>query len=138
MRDKKSIEKNENVVIRVLENDDDLRGDKFTIPEETFTFLEHVDTMHIADIVPGTIRGNHYHIDQKESLIVLHKDAWTLGWGAPESDMVKTRNFEGCGAVLVEIGPHVAHAVSNAGSKPLTIIALSNGQRSRDGKETIR
>ena len=128
----------EDVVVRILENSGDHRGDHFLILQETLTFLGGIDTMHIADILPGSIRGNHYHVDQKESVIVLHKDTWTLGWAAPESNTVKSREFTGSGAVSIEIGSHVAHALSNTGTKSLTIIALSDGMKKRDGVNTVR
>jgi len=134
----KIIEIDEDIVIRALENSGDHRGNHFLISHETFAFLGGVDTMHVADILPGSIRGNHYHIDQKESVIVLHKGSWTLGWAAPESNTVKSREFTGAGAVLVEIGSHVAHALNNTGMKPLTIIAFSDGKQSRNGLETVR
>jgi dTDP-4-dehydrorhamnose 3,5-epimerase-like enzyme len=139
MLDEKNVNRSEGVIIKTLANKGDHRGDNFMVPHEPFSVFGNVDTMHIADILPGAIRGNHYHVDQKEILVVLFKDSWKLGWTAPKSDNVNTRNFNGTGAVLIEIGPHVAHALCNIGKKPMTIVAVYNEYKDRNGcSQTVK
>jgi oxalate decarboxylase/phosphoglucose isomerase-like protein (cupin superfamily) len=140
MLDKKNSNKtDEDIIIKTLDNSGDHRGDNFLVPHESFASFGKVDAMHIADIQPGAIRGNHYHIDQKEILVVLFKDSWQFGWGASDSDNIKTRDFNGAGAVLIEISPQVAHAVSNTGDKPMTIVAVYDAQKTGGaGSQTVR
>jgi len=138
MLDKKNVNGVEDIIIKTLENKGDHRGDNFMVPHEPFAFFGNVDTMHIADVLPGAIRGNHYHIDQKEILVVVFEDSWKFAWGASASDNLNTRDFKGAGAVVIEISPQVAHAVSNTGAKPMTIVAVYDGQKPRDGSQTAR
>ncbi len=129
----------DDVVITMLHNNGDHRGDNFMISHEIFSLFGKIDTMHVADILPGALRGNHYHIAQKEILLVIFKDSWEFGWGACASEIPCIRKFSGSGGVLIQIPPHIAHALKNTGRVPMTIAAIYSEQKAKTvGDQTVR
>lgn len=110
--------------LRVLADGGDERGSSFALPA---TWLQAVDgpvDVHLSTLVPKAVRGNHFHRDRRELLIVVHQDAWSLHWDTGEGTAVHSRTFEGSGAVLVEVEPLASHAVRNDGGADLLITGL--------------
>jgi predicted RNase H-like nuclease len=100
----------------------DARGHSYAVP----LAIAAVKECHIATIRPGAIRGNHYHTQRHELLVVLHSDRWTLLWDEGEGTAVESRSFEGTGAVLMDADPLCAHAVRNDGASELQIVSLGD------------
>ena len=114
------------IEIKKLENNGDKRGALYNISDTDMKFLDKVKNTHFGRISPGSIRGNHYHHQTKEMLIITYSDRWTLAWSEKDSTDVFKRKFAGSGAVLIKINEKTAHSVKNNGDKDLEIIALSN------------
>jgi len=114
------------IEIKKLENYGDKRGALYNISDTDMKFLDKVKNTHFGRISPGSIRGNHYHHQTKEMLIITYSDRWTLAWSEKDSTEVLKRKFAGSGAVLIKINEKTAHSVKNNGDKDLEIIALSN------------
>ena len=114
------------IEIKKLENYGDKRGALYNISDTDMKFLDKVKNTHFGRISPGSIRGNHYHHQTKEMLIITYSDRWTLAWSEKDSTEVFKRKFAGSGAVLIKINEKTAHSVKNNGDKDLEIIALSN------------
>ena len=114
--------------LRIIPADDrgDARGSSFTLPQSCLQFLAAVRDVHVADIVPGAVRGNHYHQQRREVLCIRHTDAWSLHWDNGPGTEVRRQNFTGSGLVLVEIEPEVSHAVRNDGSAVLHLVGFSD------------
>ena len=100
----------------------DNRGSSFGIDVP----FASVGECHVATIRPGAMRGNHYHEQRRELLVVLYADRWTLLWDEGEATPVQSRTFEGSGAVLMEADPFCAHAVRNDGAKELQVFVLGD------------
>ena len=100
----------------------DARGSSFGV-ELPFTSIEEC---HVATIRPGAIRGNHFHTQRREVLVVMYSDRWTLLWDEGEGTAAESRTFEGTGAVLLEAEPLCAHAVRNDGASDLHIVSLGD------------
>jgi hypothetical protein len=81
---------------------------------------------HVATIRPGAIRGNHFHLQRSEVLVIMYTDRWTLLWDEGEGTPVQQRAYEGSGAVVLEASPRTAHAVRNDGAHDLQIISLGD------------
>jgi dTDP-4-dehydrorhamnose 3,5-epimerase-like enzyme len=111
----------------VLKDSGDRRGSSFQTGSEWLAFLGSIDDAHIAAILPGAVRGNHYHRLRREAIAVLFTDAWQLAWDQGEGTEVRVEHFSGAGAVMVEADAQAAHAIANTGSAPLWIVALSHG-----------
>src|SRR5689334_15828398 len=110
-------------MVRIFELVDrgDQRGSSYTLQSQQFSFLGSVVDVHFSTTLPGHIRGNHFHREQKEVLVVRYEDSWTMAWDQGEGTTPAFRKFEGAGTVVVEIGPLAGHAVRNDGQKPLLI-----------------
>jgi len=111
----------------ILENSGDQRGLSFQTGQQWIDFLGKLDDAHIATILPGAIRGNHYHLQRREVIAVLFNDEWQLAWDRGFDTAASVKQFSGAGAVLVEVDPGASHAVANTGTTLLWIIGLSNG-----------
>jgi oxalate decarboxylase/phosphoglucose isomerase-like protein (cupin superfamily) len=114
------------IQISQLHNRGDARGFSFTIPAQAFDFLGRVADMHLASIIPGAVRGNHYHLRKQEAIIFLPDTMWSLHWDEGEGTAVQHRSFDGGTAVLALISPGTSHAVRNDGDAPLWLVACSS------------
>jgi dTDP-4-dehydrorhamnose 3,5-epimerase-like enzyme len=124
--------------ILVLEDYGDSRGASFSAPPAYLDFLGATKDLHIAAIRPGCVRGNHFHAERREVIVVVHDDAWSLHWDTGEGTQVSSRAFEGAGAVAVALPPHAAHAIRNDGAALLWIFASTNGRYSADAPDAYR
>jgi hypothetical protein len=64
--------------------------------------LQH---LHVATTLPGHTRGNHAHRVQREILLVLHSDRWSLYWDTGPGTAVGRRAFDGTGAANPDVVP---------------------------------
>ncbi len=114
--------------LRILRLPDagDFRGSSFTAPISSLQFLGSVRDMHIADIGPGAVRGNHFHEHRREVLCIRYTDSWSVHWDSGANTEIQRETFSGSGLVLVEIEPLISHAVRNDGSSPICMVALSD------------
>jgi hypothetical protein len=58
---------------------------------------------------------------ERELLVVLHEDSWTLAFDSGDNTPVETRAFSGTGAVRVEIDPGSAHAIRKRHKPPCPV-----------------
>ncbi|HET7435665.1 MAG TPA: DUF429 domain-containing protein [Thermoanaerobaculia bacterium] len=100
----------------------DARGNSFSIDVP----FASIGDCHVATIRPGAVRGNHFHEQRREILVVLYTAPWTLLWDEGEGTPVQSQTFTGSGAVLMEADPLCAHAVRNDGSAELQIFSLGD------------
>ena len=120
-----------------LQNCGDKRGVLYNIPDTDMKFLDMIKNTHFGRISPGAIRGNHYHGQTKEILIISYSDIWTLVWAKKDSAEISKKEFIGSGAVLIKINEEIAHSVENNGEKDLEIIALSNRIFSKEDPDSF-
>ena len=114
------------IEIKAIENYGDTRGALYNISDDELKFLDKIQNIHFGKIRPNSIRGNHYHRQSKEMLIISYSDAWTLAWAEKDSAQIFTKEFAGFGAVMIKINDGIVHALKNNGDKDLELIALSN------------
>lgn len=116
------------LIFHVLPDGGDERGSSFALPATWLGSAGGPVDVHVTTLVPGGVRGNHFHRERRELLIVVHQGAWSVHWDeGSEGTPVRSRVFEGRGAVLIEVPPLVSHAVRNDGSAVLQITGLSDG-----------
>ena len=120
----------------LLPDTGDLRGSSFQTGTAWLAFLSGVADAHIAIILPGCVRGNHFHARRREVIAVLHADAWQAAWDRGAETPVTVREFSGAGAVLLEVDPGAAHAIANTGQAPLWIVGLSHGAWDPDAADS--
>jgi predicted RNase H-like nuclease len=102
------------VRITAIPPQNDTRGARFQMNDE----------WHAVTIRPGAIRGNHYHLEGRKTIIVLHTDRWTFAFDEGEGTPMQTRTFEGTGAVHIELEPFSGHALRNDGASDLQVFVL--------------
>lgn len=124
--------------ITPLQDNGDERGSSFSIAEEWFKFLGSVLDAHIATLQPGHIRGNHYHLERYEMIIVVSGEKWSLYWDSGPETEIQRRQFTSKGAVLIEVEPLASHAIRNEGLADLWIVALSNRRYDPQNPDTYR
>lgn len=124
--------------IRALKDHSDNRGFSYEIPGNICTDIGQFEHAHVAAILPGHVRGNHFHLERTETLVVTWEDTWELGWCEQDSDIVQQRAFKERGAVALRIPPGVAHALANSGTRPLYLLALSDTPYSVERPDTVR
>ena len=120
----------QNIEIIELENYGDLRGALYNVPNADLQFINKIQNIHFGRIKSGSIRGNHYHHQSKEMLIITYSDTWTLAWKEKDSAEISEKDFTGSGTVLIKVKERVVHSVKNTGDRDLEIIALSNRESS--------
>jgi oxalate decarboxylase/phosphoglucose isomerase-like protein (cupin superfamily) len=114
------------IQISELGNSGDVRGFSFTTPPQALDFTGRIADIHLASTAPGKVRGNHYHLRRRESILLLPGTAWSLHWDEGEGMAAQHRSFDGSSAVLVSVSPGSSHAVRNNGAGPLWLVASSS------------
>lgn len=118
--------KNEKVRMTQLEDSADVRGSSFTPSILWQRLLSNNMDIHLMTLRPGFVRGNHYHRNRFEVLLMVYADAWSLHWDSGPETPTEHHSFSGSGAVMVEIEPLASHAIRNDGACDLQIIGLAN------------
>jgi dTDP-4-dehydrorhamnose 3,5-epimerase-like enzyme len=121
----------------ILPDTGDCRGASFQTGTAWLKFLSAIDDAHIAVILPGCVRGNHFHAQRREVIAVLHSHEWQAAWDHGPATSVNLRDFAGAGAVLLEVEPGAAHAIANTGPAPLWIVGLSHGAWDPDAPDSF-
>lgn len=113
--------------ITLVKDSGDGRGRSFPIPAECFTEGFPVQDAHLSTLLPGYVRGDHYHAARHEILLVMSADCWSLYWDSGAGTQVENRTFDGSSAVVLQVPLNASHAIRNDGDVPLQILGLSDG-----------
>ena len=100
--------------------------------------MGEIKDVHIAEIKPGQIRGNHYHSKRGEYITVVYTGDWSLHWDTGEGTAVSHKRFDGSGAVLITPPLNWSHAVRNDGDGSLWIFVASDQAYDRDEKDEYK
>ena len=120
------------VRFRKLTDNGDNRGFSYKASKEALAFSQKIVDLHIVSIVPGAIRGNHFHIDRNEVIYVIYQSQWLFVYDEGENSTVKNHEITGSGCIEIAVSANCAHAIKNTGSKDLLIFAASNGKYDPD------
>jgi dTDP-4-dehydrorhamnose 3,5-epimerase-like enzyme len=112
-------------IICPLNNYADNRGFCFVLPAEVFDFLGTLKEMHVVQLLPDAVRGNHYHQQRKEALLVIYEDNWLFAWQPPNAQ-IQQQIFSGQGAVLITLEANTAHTLKNTGKHNLFAVSCAN------------
>jgi dTDP-4-dehydrorhamnose 3,5-epimerase-like enzyme len=109
-----------------LSHKDDGRGTNTLVVSRWIAERFPVQNIQVSTVLPGHTRGNHAHRVQREILLVLHADRWSLHWDTGPGTAASRRVFHGAGTVAIQVPPHGSHAVRNDGHAVLYIVALAD------------
>ncbi len=114
------------IQISEVDNHGDARGFSFSAPRQALEFIGRIADVHLASVLPGGVRGNHFHIRKRQAIVFLPGSAWSFHWDEGENTTIQRRQFDGKSAVLVLISPGCAQAMRNDGSSPFWLVACSS------------
>lgn len=125
--------------IEIVEFEDhgDHRGTLFSIGHQDLNFLSSMKNIHYGTIERHCIRGNHYHLERNEILVITYSDDWTFYWSDKHAQAITLRNYKGKGSVLIKIDPGIAHAIKNTGKGLLQIISISDTEFNPHAPDTF-
>lgn len=104
----------------------DARGSSFTLPDAARVLGGSVKDLHIMTLRPRCVRGNHFHAEKHERILVIHADKWSVHWDSGPDTEIVHRTISGKGALLIRVEPHASHAIRNDGDADLWIVAWSD------------
>ncbi|HLI85854.1 MAG TPA: hypothetical protein VKV17_18215 [Bryobacteraceae bacterium] len=64
--------------IKRLADRGDMRGSSYTPGHNWHAFLDTIADLHVATVLPGKIRGNHFHQRKREIILIVHTDRWSF------------------------------------------------------------
>ena len=89
--------------------------------------------LHTASITPNSIRGNHYHPDATEWLLVFGGD-FEIAWQTQNAPAPQTQQFPSDKPILLEFSPNTANKIKKICKHNIYILAFN----SKAKPETIR
>ncbi len=116
----------------------DERGVSFSMPTGLLDFLGAAGDTHVASIEPGCVRGDHYHVERRELILVLPHEQWSFHWDLGEGTEARARHFHEQSAVAIAIQPNCSHAIRNDGRSPLWLIASTDGRYDPERPDAYR
>lgn len=122
-------------VVRSLEtgSSGDRRGWRVDLLQACGLGSGRIGDLHVVTLEAGACRGNHFHPETDEWLLVFGGPA-VLAWREPGSNEVKRVPIEGEGPWLFEIPAGVEHALQNRSTRKIYLVAL----RAAGRQETLR
>jgi hypothetical protein len=124
--------------VQALDDSTDVRGLSFSILGDHLSEIGPARDIHIGEIRPGCIRGNHYHVSRGELIGVIYSDQWSLHWDTGPDTIVNSKHFSGTGAVAVVPPRNWSHAVRNDGVNSVWIVAVSDKPYDRHETDPVR
>ncbi len=99
------------------------------IPEEAFEFLDGAMEMHITELKSGAVRGNHWHDNRNEVMVVQADSQWQFAWSEDkDTPPAETLSFAACEFAAILIPRLTCHAIRNCGEKPIWVAAIADGK----------
>lgn len=93
--------------------------------------------VHIPSLKPGAVRGNHYHADQAEYVLILGKNCRVV---AVENTSQRQEElfFEEAPDKLILFPPNVTHALKNEGDEMVYLVCFNERDGGKDEPQTKR
>jgi dTDP-4-dehydrorhamnose 3,5-epimerase-like enzyme len=83
-----------------------------------------VSNIHLVSLEPGSVRGNHYHESQTESICVIGGRVRLVALDEETGEKIDTI-LEGASAPVITIPPGIVHALKNIGSETNYLLCFS-------------
>lgn len=107
------------VKVEEIEVHSDMRGFVFEPIAENYLNKQH--NAHIVISHPEAVRGNHYHINGTETILVMGPALVKI----KEAGKIKDINVPERKAFRFIIPPMISHAIKNTGSQPNILAAFN-------------
>lgn len=84
-----------------------------------------IKNVHLASILPGTVRGNHFHMRKTEFALMIGSGCQFLS--IDNSTAIEEHIMtDGSEPVLVRIPPKISHAFKNVGNSAIYLFCYSD------------
>ena len=83
---------------------------------------------HVVSLKPGSIRGNHYHKNAKEWLLVCEGPA-IVAWRSSDDNSICKSLVNKEEPSMYEINQQVEHAILNTSDKDIFLISFCNSEK---------
>ncbi len=93
-----------------------------------------ISDIHMVSMKPGTIRGNHYHVNKTENILIIGSTCRVLVVDNKTKEK-EEKILENNEKILFIIPPDVTHAIENIGNEVSYLFCFSrvkNGLKDRD------
>lgn len=111
----------------------DARGWVVDLVKEARLPLASLAGGHAASLEPGAVRGNHYHEDATEWLLLFGGPVRVL-WRSPGDRLGRDVTVQGLEPAVFEFPPRCPHRIENVSSRPIYLMALYD----RSDPESVR
>lgn len=99
--------------------------------------LKSIYNIHIVNLKPGRVRGNHYHEHQTEYICVLGGYSQFLAVdneNGEKTDLI----LDGEKCPLIIVPPNITHALKNVGKETAYLLCYTNKPFTADKRDTVR
>jgi len=83
-----------------------------------------IKNIHAVSMAPGTVRGNHFHLRQKERIVIIGGPCLFAAQNPGSGERFET-TFDPDPGDLIMIEPGVAHAIKNISGSPAYLLCGS-------------
>ncbi len=93
-----------------------------------------ISDIHMVSMKPGSIRGNHYHVNKIENILIIGSTCRVLVMDNNTREK-EEKILENNEKTLLVISPDVTHAIENIGNEVSYLLCFSNvkgGLKDRD------
>jgi len=98
---------------------------------------EGIIDIHLVSIEPGSIRGNHYHMNKEEHLIVFGGKAVISTSRYDEPESLREIEIDGKTPFHLKIDQGFVHAIKNTGNLPVYLFCYSELLNPREKPFTV-
>lgn len=94
------------------------------VPRNDDEGLGDVSNLHIVSMLPGTVRGNHFHSHQREFLLIMGGKV-EVAWQEPGETERHVKILETRDPVILRVPPNTIHAVKNISEEIIYVVCYS-------------
>lgn len=80
---------------------------------------------HVATMTPGAVRGNHFHVEQTETISVFGSSG-IIKFRDIKTGKEETAEIEAGSSVTFSVKPGIAHAVKNTGEGTMVLVCMTD------------
>ena len=98
--------------------------------------LGDVSNLHVVSIEPNIIRGNHFHKEQLEFLVVMGGLVEVV-WQHPDEEEKTIKKVDTKSPVLLRVPQNVTHTIKNIGQDTVYVICYAKAPK-LSGKDSYK
>jgi UDP-2-acetamido-2,6-beta-L-arabino-hexul-4-ose reductase len=106
----------------------DDRGWEMNPLEAAALLSKALGNLHVVSIKPGCVRGNHYHPNGTEWMLIFGGTA-RVAWRSNEEGTIQQIKIEeDDGPAFFEVPPNIRHAIMNTSESDIYLVAINDSR----------